>query len=81
MGCDYCDPHGESEHYFEMLECQAQLKRALNGRWSKCLVKTQTLHIKRLIVESVVNLTGISLLNIITVEFIVTMNVERHTIE
>lgn len=30
MGCDYCDPHGESEHYFEMLECQAQLKRAMN---------------------------------------------------
>lgn len=30
MGCDYCDPHGDSEHYFEMLECQAQLKRAMN---------------------------------------------------
>ena len=30
MGCDYCDPHGESEYYFEMLECQAQLKRAMN---------------------------------------------------
>lgn len=30
MGCDYCDPQGETEHYYEMIDCQNSLKRAMN---------------------------------------------------
>jgi hypothetical protein len=30
LGCEYCDPHGESEHYYEMIDCQNSLKRAMN---------------------------------------------------
>lgn len=30
MGCDYCDPMGDTEQYYALLDCQAQLKRAMN---------------------------------------------------